>query len=41
MDFEGLTVVASAQSARRLRGTVIDLVEARDGPEFKSHGPGS
>ena len=41
MDFEGLTVVASAEGARRLHGTVIDLVETRDGPEFKFHRPGS
>jgi Fe-S cluster assembly iron-binding protein IscA len=39
MDFDGLTVVVSAESANRLHGTVIDLVETRDGPEFKFHRP--
>ena len=38
IDFDGLTVVVSAESARRLRGTVIDLVESRDGPDSNSTG---
>lgn len=35
MDFDGLTAVVSADSADRLRGTVIDLVECSDDFGFK------
>jgi iron-sulfur cluster assembly protein len=39
MDFDGLTVVVGTESAHRLRGTVIDLVELPHGPGFKFHNP--
>jgi iron-sulfur cluster assembly protein len=41
MDFDGLNVVMDAESARRLRGTVIDVVETPDGPGFEFHRPES